>query len=68
LSDFFTDTPDFTPYTALAVNKTLFDPDIALAKYGKSFDWKSVPNGEAMDDEQRQRRQHSEPSANAAQN
>ena len=68
LSDFFTDTPDFTPYTAIAVNKTLFDPDIALAKYGKSFDWKSVPNGEAMDDEDRQRRQHPKPSDAPAQN
>lgn len=55
LDDMFTDTPDFTPYDALPVDKRVFDPDVAMQKYGVDFDWRQIKGGEPMDDEDRQR-------------
>jgi YVTN family beta-propeller protein len=55
LSDFFTDTPDVTPYDALPVDPRVFDPKVAMKKFGKDFDWRKVKGGEPMDDEDDQR-------------
>jgi CheY-like chemotaxis protein len=55
LSDFFTDTPDVTPYDALPVDPRVFDPRVAMKKFGKDFDWRKVKGGEPMDDEDDQR-------------
>lgn len=58
LSDFFTDTPDFTPYDALPVDRRVFDPAVAMRKFGKDFDWRKVKGGAPMDDEDDQRQSH----------
>lgn len=58
LSDFFTDKPDFTPYTALPVDRRVFNPKIAMRKFGKGFDWREVKGGQPMDDEDDQRQTH----------
>jgi YVTN family beta-propeller protein len=58
LSDFFTDQPDYTPYEALPVDRRVFDPSVAMKKFGKGFDWRKVKGGEPMDDEDDQRQSH----------
>lgn len=40
------------------MDKRVFDPSKALAKFGKDFDWRSVKGGEPMDDEDDQRLSH----------
>jgi hypothetical protein len=49
LSDFFTSTPDYTPYNALPVDKRIFDPQKALDPFDEKFDWKAVENSPEMD-------------------
>ena len=50
LSDFFTDTPDTTPYEAVAPDKRLFDPQTALDPLDEHFDWSSLDESPEMDD------------------
>jgi len=50
LADFFTDTPDFTPYNALPVDKGIFDPQKALDPFDEKFDWKSLAESPLIDD------------------
>ncbi len=50
LADFFTNQPDFTPYTAVAVDSRIFDPQKALDPYDEDFDWKALNEGPVMDD------------------
>ncbi|MDX2444216.1 MAG: bifunctional YncE family protein/alkaline phosphatase family protein [Bacteroidales bacterium] len=49
LGDFFTDTPDFTPYSALPVDKRIFDPQKALDPLDEEFDWKSLEESPGID-------------------
>ena len=42
LSDMFTGTPDFTPYTALPPDIRIFDPQKALTPLDEKFDWGSL--------------------------
>jgi YVTN family beta-propeller protein len=49
LSDFFTSTPDYTPYNALPVDKRIFDPQKALDPFDEKFDWKAIENSPEMD-------------------
>ncbi len=58
LSDCFTDTPDFTPYTAVAVDPDLFDPQKALDPYDRDFDPEWLKLSPAIDDEDDFRRSH----------
>jgi DNA-binding beta-propeller fold protein YncE len=58
LQDFFTDKPDFTPYAVEMVDKRIFDPQKAMDKYNKTFDWRKIQQGPEMDDEDDQRREH----------
>lgn len=51
LADFFTDQPDYTPYTAVPVNARIFDPQKALDPFDENFDWKALNEGPVMDDE-----------------
>lgn len=51
LADFFTDQPDFTPYTAVPVDPRIFDPQKALDPFDENFDWKALNEGPVMDDE-----------------
>lgn len=58
LSDFFTDKPDFTPYTAVLPDKRVFDPQQAMKPYHKTFNWRAVRQENEMDDPAEQRMEH----------
>ncbi len=49
LSGFFTNTPDFTPYNALTVDKRIFDPQEALDPFDEKFDWKAIGESPQID-------------------
>ena len=49
LSDFFTDTPDYSPYNALPCDKRIFDPQKALDPLDEDFDWKSLEESPVID-------------------
>ena len=55
LTDFFTDKPDFTPYTFLRSDARIFDPQKAMARYHKVIDWRKIEKGPDMDDEEHER-------------
>ncbi len=58
LSDFFTDKPNFAPYTLEMPDKRVFDPSKAMKKYKRDLDWRKILQGPAMDDEEDQRENH----------
>ncbi|RTL56090.1 MAG: phosphoesterase [Sphingobacteriales bacterium] len=51
LRDFFTSKPDFTPYQHVYPSTDVFDPKLALKKFGRYADWKKVIKAGDMDDE-----------------
>jgi YVTN family beta-propeller protein len=51
LQDFFTSKPDFTPYKLEFPSKEVFDPELALKKFGRYDDWRKVIKPMEMDDE-----------------
>jgi hypothetical protein len=55
LSDFFTDKPDFRPYTAVLPDVRIFDPQQAMKPYGN---WRAVRQENKMDDPAEQRADH----------
>ncbi|MEO6039893.1 MAG: phosphoesterase, partial [Saprospiraceae bacterium] len=58
LDDFFTEQTDFTPYTAELPDRRVFDPQMALDRYGQTFDWRKIQMGPKMDQEDDMRRDH----------
>jgi DNA-binding beta-propeller fold protein YncE len=58
LSDFFTNKPDYTPYTLVMPDKRVFDPQKAMDRYNKNIDWRKIMQGPKMDDEDEQREDH----------
>ncbi len=58
LSDFFTNKPDYTPYSLVMPDKRVFDPQKAMNRYNKNIDWKKIQQGPKMDDEGVQRTDH----------
>ncbi|QGY43428.1 hypothetical protein GM418_07070 [Maribellus comscasis] len=52
MSDFFTGTPDYTPYTAVPVDSRIFEPQKALDPFDENFDWKALEESPVMDDKQ----------------
>jgi DNA-binding beta-propeller fold protein YncE len=58
LQDFFTATPDYTPYTLVFPDKRVFDPEQAMKRYNKTIDWRKVQQGPKMDDADEQRTKH----------
>ncbi|MCF8366330.1 MAG: hypothetical protein K9H16_11145, partial [Bacteroidales bacterium] len=52
LSDFFTPSPDYTPYHALPVDKHMFDPQKALDPFDEKFDWKALEESPEIDNAQ----------------
>ncbi|RKD88249.1 bifunctional YncE family protein/alkaline phosphatase family protein [Mangrovibacterium diazotrophicum] len=50
LQDFFTDEPDFTPYTLERHDSRIFDAELAMKKYHKTIDWTKIEQGPDMDD------------------
>ena len=51
LSDFFTDKPDYTPYTLEKSDVKVFNPEYCLKKYNRMIPWREVKMGEPMDSE-----------------
>jgi YVTN family beta-propeller protein len=51
LQDFFTNKPDFTPYTLEKNDERVFDVTKAMKKYNRSIDWRKIEAGPDMDDE-----------------
>jgi len=49
MSDFFTNEPDFTPYTAFPVDKRVFDPQKALDPMDEKFNWKEMLESPKID-------------------
>ncbi len=49
-ADFFTETPDYTPYRAISVDSRIFDPQKALDPFDENFDWKALEESPVMDD------------------
>jgi DNA-binding beta-propeller fold protein YncE len=58
LSDFFTNTPDFTPYNFEFPSQEVFDWDKAMKKYNQTIDWRKIKQGPKMDNEDEQRTEH----------
>jgi len=52
LAEFFTDTPDFTPYNAIPVDLRIFDPQKALTPFDEKFDWKALEESPVMDNKE----------------
>ena len=50
LQDFFTNKPNFTPYTLERHDERVFDVEKAMKKYHRSIDWRKVLQGPDMDD------------------
>jgi YVTN family beta-propeller protein len=49
ISDFFTSTPDYTPFDALDVDHRIFDPQKALDPFDEKFNWKAVRESPQID-------------------
>lgn len=64
LKDFFTDKPNYTPYTFVFPDKRIFDPQKAMNRYNKTIDWRKIQQGPKMDDEGEQRTDHYKQKAN----
>ncbi|MBO2031643.1 phosphoesterase [Siccationidurans ginsengisoli] len=58
LQDFFTSQPDFRPYSLEKSDVRIFDPQVAMRRYGKAIDWRKVEKGPEMDDEDEAREAH----------
>ncbi len=49
LTDFFTNKPDFTPYTLEKHDERVFDVHKAMKKYNRDIDWRKIEQGPKMD-------------------
>ncbi|MDE3184464.1 MAG: bifunctional YncE family protein/alkaline phosphatase family protein [Bacteroidota bacterium] len=58
LQDWFTDKPDYSPYSLVFPSKEVFDPQQAMKRYNRNIDWRKVLKGPEMDDEEDIRREH----------
>uniref|UniRef100_UPI00321785E4 bifunctional YncE family protein/alkaline phosphatase family protein n=1 Tax=uncultured Draconibacterium sp. TaxID=1573823 RepID=UPI00321785E4 len=52
LHDFFTDTPDYTPYRAVPVDSRIFEPQKALDPFDENFDWEALEEAPKMDNKE----------------
>ncbi len=50
LAEFFTDVPDFTPYSALPPDLRVFDPQRALDPLDEDFNWAALAESPRLDD------------------
>lgn len=51
-ADFFTDSPDFTPYNAVPVDAGIFEPQRALDPFDEDFDWRALGESPVMDNKE----------------
>lgn len=56
LQDFFTEKPDFTPYTLERHDERIFDAEKAMKKYNKTIDWRKIEQGPELDNEEVERK------------
>lgn len=49
LQDFFTEEPNFSPYTLAPHDPRVFDADKAMKKYHRFIDWRKIEQGPEMD-------------------
>jgi YVTN family beta-propeller protein len=50
LQDFFTDKPDFTPYTLERHDERIYDAELSMKRYHKTIDWRKIERGPVLDD------------------
>jgi len=58
LDDFFTDKPNYTPYSLVYPSKEIFNPTNAMKRYNRDIDWRKVEKGPEMDDEEDMKKAH----------
>lgn len=58
LQNFFTNMPDYSPYSLVFPSKEVFDPQVAMKRYDKNIDWRKIMKGPEMDDEDELRQEH----------
>ena len=58
LQDFFTPTPDYTPYTLELNDSRVYDAEKSMKRFNKTIDWHKIEKGPAMDDEDIEREKH----------
>ena len=58
LDDFFTDEPDFSPYTLERHDTRVFDAELSMKKYNKTIDWRKIEQGPPIDNEDDARKNH----------
>ncbi len=58
LQDWFTDKPNYQPYSLVFPSKEVFDPQAAMKRYNRKIDWRKVLKGPEMDDEDELRKEH----------
>jgi hypothetical protein len=68
LSEFFTNTPDFTPYEAIPSDFRVFDPQKALDPLDEKFSWKSLRQSPAIDNVEDMIRESKEQDINRLEN
>lgn len=56
LQDFFTPTPDFTPYTLELHDSRIFDAELSMKKYNKTIDWRKIQQGPEIDNPEIERK------------
>ncbi len=49
LTDFFTNKPNYTPYTLIPHDTRVFDAEKAMKKYHRNIDWRKIMQGPEMD-------------------
>jgi hypothetical protein len=52
LHDFFSETPNYKPYTAVPVDSRIFKPQKALDPFDENFDWKALEESPEMDNKE----------------
>ena len=57
LADWFTTSPDFTPYELLRSDLRVFNPDDAMQRYNRTVPWREVKMSSPMDEESDQKKQ-----------
>ena len=58
LQDFFTSTPDFTPYTLEKNDSRVFDAEKSMKRYQRTIDWRKIEQGPPLDNEEVERAVH----------
>lgn len=58
LQDFFTSTPDYTPFTMERHDSRIFNAELAMKKYNRTIDWRQIEQGPPLDNEDVERKVH----------